>query len=58
MGSPIGIMFTAIVALLDIYCINDPEERIEVFEKIQIVDSIRLRLSHQETIGKRSVQKR
>ncbi|PKP53818.1 MAG: hypothetical protein CVT92_02480 [Bacteroidetes bacterium HGW-Bacteroidetes-1] len=57
MGQPIGIMFTSIVAMLDIYCIFDVEERVEIFEKIQLIDSIRLKMSAQETIGKRSVQK-
>jgi hypothetical protein len=57
MGQPIGIMFTAIVAMLDIYCIFDIEERVEIFEKIQLIDSIRLKMSAQETIGKRSLQK-
>ena len=58
MGQPIGIMFTSIVALMDVYCIDDKEERIEIFEKIQLIDHIRLKHSQQETIGKRSVQKR
>ena len=57
MGTPIGIMFTSIVAILDIYNIVNVEDRIEIFEKIQLIDSIRLKLSHQETIGKRNLQK-
>jgi hypothetical protein len=58
MGQPIGIMFSSIVAILDLYGINEFEERIEVFEKIQMIDHIRLKNSQQETIGKRAVQKR
>jgi len=58
MGTPIGIMFTSIVALLDIYCIYDAETRIEIFEKIQIIDGIRLKQSTQETIGKKSLTKK
>lgn len=57
MGQPIGILFSSIVAMLDIYNIFDSEDRIEVFEKIQLIDMIRLKLSSQETIGKRNPQK-
>jgi len=59
MGQPIGVMFSSIAVMMDIYGINDPEERVEVFEKIQIIDHIRLKHSNNsETIGKRTVQKR
>ncbi len=42
MGEVLGINFTAIEFIFDIYGIIDPYERRLLFEKIQLVDNIRL----------------
>jgi len=52
MGQPLGILFSSILALFDIYGIIEGELRIEIFEKIQKIDEIRLRSMSGETIGK------
>ncbi len=41
MGEVLGINFTAIEFIFDIYGIIDPYERRLLFEKIQLVDNIR-----------------
>jgi hypothetical protein len=48
MGQPLGILFSSILALFDIYGIIDIDERRELFEKIILVDQIRLRQSSQD----------
>lgn len=54
MGQPIGILFQSILALFDIYGIIDIDERREIFEKIQIVDHIRLKSAASELVNKRT----
>jgi len=54
MGQPIGILFQSILALFDIYGIIDIDERREIFEKIQIVDHIRLKSASSELVNKRT----
>lgn len=62
MGDVLGIKFEAIEFLLDLYGIDDLEERRFLFEKIQIIDIIRMKNSRKSsgTIGgnKPSARKR
>lgn len=50
MGDCLGIKFEAIDFIFGIYSIYDPNERLELFEKIQAIDSVRLRLKRDELI--------
>lgn len=43
MGEVLGISFSAIEFVMEIYEITDPYERRILFEKIQLLDSLRLR---------------
>lgn len=53
MGDVLGIKFEAIEFLLNLYGVEDLESRRELFEKIQIIDTIRSRYSKKSsgTIG-------
>ena len=53
MGEVLGIKFEAIEFLLNLYGIDDLEERRFLFEKIQIIDIIRMKNSRKSsgTIG-------
>lgn len=53
MGDILGIKFEAIEFLLNLYGVEDLESQRELFEKIQIIDIIRLRYSKKSggTIG-------
>jgi hypothetical protein len=55
MGDVLGIKFEAIDFIFNLYCIDDPEERRFLFEKIQIIDIIRLKNSRNSsgTIGRK-----
>ena len=53
MGQPIGIIYQSILAIFDIYDIVNREERRELFEKITIIDSIRLKHSNSELINRK-----
>jgi hypothetical protein len=48
MGQPLGIYFSSILAIFDIYGIIDIDERRELFEKIQLIDKVRLKISSQD----------
>jgi hypothetical protein len=55
MGDVLGIKFEAIDFIFNLYDITDIEEKRFLFEKIQIIDIIRLKCSrNRETIGKQS----
>jgi len=56
MGQPIGIIFQSILALFDIYGIIDTYERREIFEKIQIIDHIRLKAAASDLVNKRTTK--
>lgn len=58
MGQPIGIMFTSILALFDIYDIIDKDDRRELFEKIQLIDEIRLKQATSDIVAKRGINKK
>lgn len=49
MGDILGIKFEAIEFVFDLYAIHNLEERRELFEKIQIIDIIRLKRNRQES---------
>jgi len=53
MGQPIGIIYQSILAIFDIYVIVNREERRELFEKITIIDAIRLKSSNSELINRK-----
>lgn len=50
MGEPLGIKFEAIGFIFDLYGIHDDTEKIELFEKITLIDSVRLKYKRDELI--------
>ena len=42
MGEPLGLNQQAIINILDIYCIDDREERLILFDKILAIDCVRM----------------
>lgn len=52
MGEVLGIRFEAIEAILNIYRIEDPQIRVELFEKISIIDGVRMKFKSQELLSK------
>jgi len=56
MGDVLGIKFEAIGFIFDLHGIDDLEEKRFLFEKIQIIDIIRLKSSRNKsaTIGKQT----
>jgi len=57
MGEVLGIRFEAIESILNIYGIEDPEKRVEIFEKIVIIDSVRMKFKSQELLSKKEADK-
>lgn len=57
MGDVLGIKFEAIQFLFDIYGIIDKEERLELFEKIQIIDTARMQARSEQLINKQNSDK-
>jgi len=57
MGEPIGIKFEAIQFLFELYNVPD-DERIDIFEKIMAIDTVRMNYRKQELIKQKSKAKK
>jgi len=56
MGDILGIKFEAIDFIFNLYNI-DSEERLDLFEKIQIIDTARMRSRSEQLIAKNNIDK-
>ena len=57
MGDILGIKFEAIQFLFDIYGIIDSVERLDLFEKIQIIDTARMKARSEQIVNKQNTAK-
>lgn len=57
MGDILGIKFEAIQFLFDIYGIIDRDERLDLFEKIQIIDTARMKARSEQLVNKQNTVK-
>ena len=48
MGDILGIRHEAIESILNIYGIANQEQRVELFEKVCIIDGVRMKFRNQE----------
>ena len=57
MGDIIGIRFEAIESIMNIYGIMDSEERVDLFEKIIEIDTVRAKIRNKELITRKQTEK-
>lgn len=58
MGEIIGIQFSAIEFILSIYQIYDPDVRCDLFEKILLIDTVRIKMKNGELAAKMKKEKK